>query len=91
MTQYQRPVALLADRLNEALADHFVVQHCDGTNCGELLAAAALVVRRATTVDAEVLAAAPRQAESVVESLRLTFDGRPVQDAVDLKSLTEPA
>lgn len=68
MTRYQRPVALLAHRMNEeavaALADLFTVRHCDGTDPGAVLAEVAtadvLMAGSATTVDTAVLEAAPR-------------------------------
>src|SRR5262249_25523350 len=48
----------------EVLADDFEVRHVDGTDHGALLTALAdanaLIVRSATQVDAEVIAAAPR-------------------------------
>lgn len=40
----------------------------------------------ASTVDAR-----EREADSVAESLRPAFDGRPVHDAANGRSLTEPA
>jgi D-3-phosphoglycerate dehydrogenase len=62
------PVVLIADKLAEstvaALGDQVEVRWVDGPNREKLLAAVpeadALLVRSATTVDAEVLAAAPR-------------------------------
>ncbi|TJZ57062.1 phosphoglycerate dehydrogenase [Streptomyces piniterrae] len=62
-----KPVILLADRLSpatvDALGSAYEVRHCDGTDRAELLAqvaaADALLVRSATRVDAEVIAAAP--------------------------------
>ncbi len=62
------PVVLIADKLAEstvaALGDQVEVRWVDGPNRAELLAAVpdadALLVRSATTVDAEVLAAAPK-------------------------------
>ena len=61
-----KPVVLIADKLAEstvdALGDTVEVRWVDGPNREELLAAVpeadALLVRSATTVDAEVLAAA---------------------------------
>ncbi|MDQ6686955.1 MAG: phosphoglycerate dehydrogenase [Actinomycetota bacterium] len=63
-----RPVVLIAEELSpatvEALGPDFEIRYCDGADRGELLAAIAeadaLLVRSATKVDAEVLAAAPR-------------------------------
>jgi D-3-phosphoglycerate dehydrogenase / 2-oxoglutarate reductase len=62
------PVVLIADKLAEstveALGDHVEVRWVDGPDREKLLAAVvdadALLVRSATTVDAEVLAAAPK-------------------------------
>jgi D-3-phosphoglycerate dehydrogenase len=62
------PVVLIADKLAQstvaALGDHVEVRWVDGPDREKLLAAVpeadALLVRSATTVDAEVLAAAPR-------------------------------
>ncbi|WP_448851085.1 phosphoglycerate dehydrogenase [Corynebacterium sp. 335C] len=67
MTQNARPVVLIADKLAQstvdALGDSVEVRWVDGPNRAELLAAVpeadALLVRSATTVDAEVLEAAP--------------------------------
>lgn len=63
-----KPVVLIADKLAQstvaALGDSVEVRWVDGPNREELLAAVpgadALLVRSATTVDAEVLAAAPK-------------------------------
>ncbi|MDQ3664844.1 MAG: phosphoglycerate dehydrogenase, partial [Actinomycetota bacterium] len=63
-----QPVILLAEELSpatiDALGPDFEVRRCNGTDRAELLAAVAevdaLVVRSATRVDLEVLAAAPR-------------------------------
>src|SRR5438876_11447837 len=63
-----KPVVLIAEELSpatvEALGPDFEVRHCDGTNRAALLAAVedvdALLVRSATRVDPEVLAAARR-------------------------------
>src|SRR5512142_1316269 len=63
-----RPVVLIAEQLApsalEVLADDFDVRHVDGTDRSALLAALAdadaLIVRSATQVDAEAIAAAPR-------------------------------
>ncbi|GAA3035160.1 phosphoglycerate dehydrogenase [Gordonia defluvii] len=68
MTAAGRPVVLIADKLApstvEALGDDVEVQWVDGPDRPKLLeavaAADALLVRSATTVDAEVLAAAPK-------------------------------
>src|SRR5215468_9572361 len=63
-----RPVVLIAEELAPAaldvLADDFDVRHVDGTDRPKLLAglaeAHAIIVRSATQVDAEAIAAAPR-------------------------------
>jgi D-3-phosphoglycerate dehydrogenase len=63
-----KPVVLIAEELSpatlEALGPDFEVRHCDGSDRTALLAAVAeadaILVRSATTVDAEVFAAAPR-------------------------------
>ncbi|MDQ1627383.1 MAG: D-3-phosphoglycerate dehydrogenase / 2-oxoglutarate reductase [Actinomycetota bacterium] len=63
-----KPVVLIAEELSpatlEALGPDFEVRHCDGAERTALLAAVAeadaILVRSATTVDAEVFAAAPR-------------------------------
>jgi len=68
VSQNDRPVVLIADKLAQstvdALGDGVEVRWVDGPNRPELLAAIgeadALLVRSATTVDAEVLAAAPK-------------------------------
>ena len=67
MSQNARPVVLIADKLAQstvdALGDSVEVRWVDGPNRAELLAAVgdadALLVRSATTVDQEVLEAAP--------------------------------
>lgn len=63
-----RPVVLIAEELSpatvEALGPDFDIRHCNGDDRADLLAALAdadaLLVRSATKVDAEALAAAPR-------------------------------
>lgn len=62
-----KPVVLIAEELSPAtisvLADRFDIRHCDGANRTELLEAIghanAILVRSATKVDAEAIAAAP--------------------------------
>jgi D-3-phosphoglycerate dehydrogenase len=62
------PVVLIAEELSpatvEALGPDFEIRHCDGANRGELLPAIAdvdaVLVRSATKIDAEALAAAKR-------------------------------
>ena len=61
-----KPVVLIAEELSpatiEALGPDFEVRHCDGANRAELLPAIAevdaILIRSATKVDAEALAAA---------------------------------
>jgi D-3-phosphoglycerate dehydrogenase len=68
MTPADRPVVLIAEELApaalEVLADDFEVRHVDGTDRAALLAglagAHAVIVRSATQIDAEAVAAAPR-------------------------------
>jgi len=63
-----RPVVLIAEELSpaalEALAPDFEIRYCNGADRSDLLAQLsevdALLVRSATTVDAEVIGAAPR-------------------------------
>lgn len=63
-----KPIVLIAEELSPAtvgaLGPDFEIRHCDGTDRAELLSAVvdadALLVRSATVVDAEVLAAATR-------------------------------
>ena len=63
-----KPVVLIAEELSpatiEELGPDFDIRHCNGADRAELLAALpeaeALLVRSATSVDAEALAAAPR-------------------------------
>jgi D-3-phosphoglycerate dehydrogenase len=67
-TAARRPVVLLAEKLapsvTDMLSDSCEIRYVDGTDRPALLAAVAdadaLIVRSATTVDAEVLGAAPR-------------------------------
>jgi D-3-phosphoglycerate dehydrogenase / 2-oxoglutarate reductase len=68
MTPADRPVVLIAEELApaalEVLADEFDVRYVDGTDRPALLSALAtahaVIVRSATQVDAEAIAAAPR-------------------------------
>ncbi len=63
-----KPIVLIAEELSpatvEALGPDFEVRHCDGANRGELLPAIAdvdaILVRSATKVDAEAIAASRR-------------------------------
>jgi D-3-phosphoglycerate dehydrogenase len=62
-----KPVVLIAEELSPAtiavLGDQFEIRHCDGANRAELLpalaSANAVLVRSATKMDAEAIAAAP--------------------------------
>jgi D-3-phosphoglycerate dehydrogenase / 2-oxoglutarate reductase len=83
------PVVLIADKLAEstvaALGDEIEVRWVDGPDREKLLAAVpeadALLVRSATTVDAEVLAAAPK--------LKIVARAGVGLDNVDVQSATE--
>ena len=83
------PVVLIADKLAEstvaALGDEIEVRWVDGPDRKKLLAAVpeadALLVRSATTVDAEVLAAAPK--------LKIVARAGVGLDNVDVESATE--
>ena len=83
------PVVLIADKLAEstvaALGDEIEVRWVDGPDREKLLAAVpeadALLVRSATTVDAEVLAAAPK--------LKIVARAGVGLDNVDVESATE--
>ena len=83
------PVVLIAEELSpatiEALGPDFEVRGCDGTDRAALLAAVAdvdaLLVRSATTVDAEVLAAARR--------LKVVARAGVGLDNVDVKAATQ--
>lgn len=89
MASNDRPVVLIADKLAQstvdALGDAVEVRWVDGPNRAELLAAVpeadALLVRSATTVDAEVLAAAP--------NLKIVGRAGVGLDNVDIQSATE--
>ena len=84
-----RPVVLIAEELSpatvEALGPDFEIRSCDGADRAELLAAvtsaSALLVRSATRVDAEVLAAAPR--------LRVVARAGVGLDNVDVRAATQ--
>jgi D-3-phosphoglycerate dehydrogenase len=68
VTQPAKPVVLIAEELSpatiEALGPDFEVRHCNGADRAELLpsiaGADAVLVRSATQIDAEALAAARR-------------------------------
>ncbi|WP_293951707.1 phosphoglycerate dehydrogenase [uncultured Corynebacterium sp.] len=89
MSQNGRPVVLIADKLAQstvdALGDAVEVRWVDGPNRPELLEAVkeadALLVRSATTVDAEVIAAAP--------SLKIVGRAGVGLDNVDIPAATE--
>ncbi len=84
-----KPVVLIAEELSpatvEALGPDFDIRHCDGTDRAELLTALAeadaLLVRSATQVDAEALAAGRR--------LRVVARAGVGLDNVDVKAATE--
>jgi D-3-phosphoglycerate dehydrogenase len=83
-----KPVVLIAEELSPAavaaLEQDFEVRHCDGCDRVELLrraaSADALVVRSATQVDAELLAASPR--------LRVVARAGVGLDNIDLRTAT---
>ena len=89
MSQNARPVVLIADKLAQstvdALGDSVEVRWVDGPNRPELLAAVAdadaLLVRSATTVDKEVLEAAP--------NLKIVGRAGVGLDNVDIATATE--
>ncbi len=84
-----KPVVLIAEELSpatvEALDPDFEIRHCDGSNRDELLAAIvdvdAILVRSATKVDAEALAAATR--------LQVVARAGVGLDNVDVKAATQ--
>ena len=84
-----RPVVLIAEELSpatiEALGPDFEVRHCDGADRTDLLAAIAdvdaILVRSATKVDAEALAAARR--------LKVVARAGVGLDNVDVKAATQ--
>ncbi len=84
-----KPVVLIAEELSpatmEALGPDFDIRHCDGTNRPELLEALAdaqaLLVRSATQVDAEALAAGRR--------LKVVARAGVGLDNVDVRAATE--
>ena len=84
-----KPVVLIAEELSpatvEALGPDFEIRNCDGANRAELLAAlpeaAALLVRSATQVDAEAIAAAPK--------LQVVARAGVGLDNVDVKAATQ--
>ena len=67
-TPQKKPVVLIAEELSpatvDALGPDFEIRHCDGANRAELLPAIAdvdaILIRSATKVDAEAIAAAHR-------------------------------
>jgi len=84
-----KPVVLIAEELSpatvEALGPDFEVRHCNGADRGELLAAIAdvdaVLVRSATKIDAEALAAARR--------LKVVARAGVGLDNVDVKQATQ--
>ena len=84
-----RPVVLIAEELSpatvEALGPDFEIRHCNGADRGELLSAIvdvdAILVRSATKVDAEALAAAG--------SLKVVARAGVGLDNVDVKAATQ--
>lgn len=84
-----KPVVLIAEELSPAtvaaLGPDFEIRHCDGADRAELLpalaAADAVLVRSATKVDAEALAAAP--------SLQVVARAGVGLDNVDVKAATQ--
>jgi D-3-phosphoglycerate dehydrogenase len=88
-TLTDRPVVLIAEELSpatvEALGPDFEIRHCNGADRAELLAAIvdvdAILVRSATKVDAEALAAAGR--------LKIVARAGVGLDNVDVRSATQ--
>ncbi|MGA8245880.1 MAG: phosphoglycerate dehydrogenase [Nocardioides sp.] len=84
-----KPVVLIAEELSpatvEALGPDFEIRHCNGADRAELLAAItdahAILVRSATKVDAEALAAAPQ--------LQVVARAGVGLDNVDVKAATQ--
>jgi D-3-phosphoglycerate dehydrogenase len=84
-----RPIVLIAEELSpatlEALGPDFDIRHVDGSNREQLLAALseahAVLIRSATTMDAEALAAAPK--------LKVIARAGVGLDNVDIKAATE--
>ena len=84
-----KPVVLIAEELSpatvEALGPDFEIRHCNGADRAELLPAIAdvdaILVRSATKVDAEALAAAPR--------LKVVARAGVGLDNVDVKAATQ--
>ena len=89
MTDVTRPVVLIAEELSpatvEALGPDFEIRHCNGADRAELLAAIAdvdaILVRSATKVDAEALAAA--------KQLKVVARAGVGLDNVDVKAATQ--
>lgn len=89
VTQPNRPVVLIAEELSpatvDALGPDFEIRHCDGANRAELLPAIAdadaILVRSATKIDAEALAAAKR--------LQVVARAGVGLDNVDVKAATQ--
>ncbi|MFN8194658.1 MAG: phosphoglycerate dehydrogenase [Nocardioidaceae bacterium] len=89
MTAARKPVVLIAEELSpatvEALGPDFDIRHCNGADRGELLPAIAdadaVLVRSATKIDAEALAAATR--------LKVVARAGVGLDNVDVKTSTQ--
>ena len=89
VTQPNRPVVLIAEELSpatvDALGPDFEIRHCDGANRAELLPAIvdvdAILVRSATKIDSEALAAAKR--------LQVVARAGVGLDNVDVKAATQ--
>lgn len=85
----RRPVVLIAEKLSpatvSALGPDYEIRHCDGANKAELIAAIgdvdAILVRSATKVTAEVIAAAPE--------LKVVARAGVGLDNVDVKAATQ--
>ena len=89
MTNAARPIVLIAEELSPAtvaeLGPDFEIRHCDGANRAELLPAIAdvdaILVRSATKVDAEAIAAA--------KNLKVIARAGVGLDNVDVKAATQ--
>lgn len=88
-----KPVVLIAEELSPAtlavLGDGFDIQHCDGANRAELLSALAnanaVLVRSATKMDAEAIAAAPNL--KIIARAGVGLDNVDIPAATDAKVL----
>ena len=83
-----KPVVLLAEELSpatvDALGPDFEIRSCDGANRDELLPALAdvdaVLIRSATKMDAEAIAAAPRRAAGIHLSNDVAMPTRNLQE-----------